>query len=157
MFKICHWKLGEKNHILTLITRNRQSKQNIVCFNHGRITRDVTHSREERCGDTARLFSQACHTLWIIKCGKWRSLKLPNAKSVFKTIQKNTAAQILLPTYYFVEHFFASHIQGFTVMEHGAYYDGNPTTQSISEILCHQKSYSLILHFFDKISDYYFF
>ena len=35
-------------------------------------------------------------------------------------------------------------IHGFTVMEHWAYFGSNPKTQSISKILRHRKSYSLI-------------
>ena len=78
------------------------------------------------------------------KCGKWRRSKLPYAKSVTKSLEKNATAQILLPTYLSVEHSFAGHMHGFTLLEHEAYYGSNPKTQSISEILRHRKLHSLI-------------
>ena len=65
------------------------------------------------------------------------ALKTPRAKSVTKMLGLNAAAEILSTTYHSVEHSFASHIYGFTVMEHGSYYSSIPKTQPISEILRH--------------------
>ena len=70
----------------------------------------------------------------FVKCSKWRRSKLPYAKSVTKMLERNVAAQILLTAYHCVEHSFANHIHGFTIMEHGAYYGGNPKTQLISKL-----------------------
>ena len=90
--------------------------QNIICFHHDRTTRDVTHFREER-RDVA-----------IRKVRQVEALKTPLRKI---RRQRNAVAEILLTTYYFIEHFFAGHIYRFTVVEHETYYCGNPTTQLI--------------------------
>ena len=78
-------------------------------------------------------------------------------KSVAKILERNAVVQILSLTYFSIEHSFAGHMHGFTNLEYETYYDGNPKTQLILEILHYQKSYSLILHFFGNISDYYIF
>ena len=80
----------------------------------------------------------------IRKVRKVEALKTLLCKIRHKDTAEKCNSSNLLPTYYFVEHFFAGHIHGFTIMEHGTFFGGNPKTQSISEILCHQKSYFLI-------------
>ena len=90
----------------------------------------------------------AIHKMWQVE---------PLKTALRKVSCQNAAAKILSPAYHFVERFFAGHIHGFTVMEHGAYYSSNPKMQSILEILHKQISYSLILHFFGNFSDFYFF
>ena len=117
------------------------------------------HAAVNKCKILSVSIMIALHMMWptpdmreetwrFIKCGKWRHSKLPYAKSVAKTLERNAAAQILLPTYHSVEHSFAPHIYGITIMEHGASYGNIPKTQPISKILRHWKSYFFYLLLF---------